>query len=157
MTDVGKWLEDKTKEALDQIQANSMAMYYRFPDTKAARNPLPTQPGDHLLMIEGKPILIEEKCSEKHDSFRSGMSSLWKKKQAAYHRKWHRAGGTSWIIFCNYYSELVEIWDAQHLVHLRAMGKRIPKTLQPLAVGPIDKLSEMIELTARKLKHATIY
>ena len=141
---IGKWLEDKVKEAMDYLKKEYPCNYYRFPDSKAARNYLPKQPGDHLFLADGFAVLVEEKCSETHDSLRGGFSSLWKKSQAAEHRKWHRAECPSWVIFCNYNSEDVEIWDGEYIAMARSKGDRIPSNVKPIVIGHIDNLHNLI-------------
>jgi hypothetical protein len=146
--DIGKWFEGKVQDALKELQAQFPAMFYRFPDSHAARNYLQKQPGDHLFLIKGKAILIEEKCSETHESFRGGFSSLWGKPQAAQHRVWHRAGMPSIIMFCNRIDETVEVWDGRKLAILRATGKRIPANMEPMRTGLIKNLKSILLSTA---------
>ena len=124
--DIGKWFEAKVYAALQEIQSKHPAMVHRFPDARSARNPLPAQPGDHFLLAPGMSILIEEKCSGTHASLRAGFSSLWDKRQAAMHRKWLRAGHPSWVMFCNYQTDHVEIWRGEDIALARSKGERIP-------------------------------
>lgn len=123
--DIGKWFEGKVYTALQEIQSKYLAMAHHFPDTKSARNLLPAQPGDHFLLVPGMSMLIEEKCSAVHASLRAGFSSLWNKRQAAFHRKWHRAGHPSWVMFCNYQTDQVEIWRGEDIAMARSKGERI--------------------------------
>jgi hypothetical protein len=151
MADIGKWLEGKAKGSFSEIQETHESMYYRFPDSRSAQNPMSAQPGDHLFLVGGKAILVEEKCSEKYASFRSGMSSLWSKKQAAQHRKWARAGGISWILFCHYQTGAVEIWNTSQrggLALLRGQGKRLPAQVYPIGEGSISNLTSIIKTAA---------
>lgn len=141
---IGKWLEGKVQTAMREIQAEHHAVYYRFPDTHSARNFLPSQPGDHLFAIDGRVYLIEEKCSEKHRLLESGFSSLWGKKQAAFHRIWNRAGIKSLIIFAYKPEGLVYIWDSAPLAKLRSEGKRIPGDMSPLAFGKVTDLGGLL-------------
>jgi hypothetical protein len=143
--DIGKWFEKKTKEALDVIQSLNMAMQYRFPDSNSARNYLQAQPGDHMLLINGTAILIEEKCSNRYSTLRSGFSGMWSKKQASYHRLWNRSGCPSWVVFCDHQREWVEIWRGDLLAGLRVKGKKIPANYYPMAEGSIKSLVPLIK------------
>ena len=137
---IGKWFEDKLHPALKSIQSKQKAMCHRFPDTRAARNPLPAQPGDFLLNMAGMAILIEAKCSSVHDNLTSGFSSLWPKGEAAFHRLWHRSGQPSWVIFCHYDTEIVHIWAGEDIAYARATGQKLPRSLRPLVTGTVDTL-----------------
>ncbi len=148
--DIGKWFEDKVQDALKQIQSKHTAMFHRFPDTRAARNILPAQPGDHMLIMNGMAILIEEKCSDVHASLRNGFSALFPKEEAAQHRKWHRAGMPSWILFCNYSNKQVELWQGYRLATLRATGLRIPKDFRPTVRCDLADLESCILSMAQK-------
>lgn len=141
---IGAWFEAKTYAALSEIQATCPAMVHRFPDTKSARNLIPAQPGDHLLLIHGMAILIEEKCSETHDNFRSGFSSLWPKKQVAMHRKWHRSDCPSWLLFCDYCTDNIEVWAGDLIAKARAEGKRMPINVEPIVTGTITSFNETL-------------
>lgn len=147
---IGVWFEGEVETALKEIQATQAAMWHRFTDSKAARNLVKAQPGDHMLIIWGIPILIEEKCSIKYDSLRKGFSALWPKKQAAKHRLWHRAGGPSLIIFCDYDQAValdfhrVEIWKGEPLARARSTGSPISKHIKPEVEGVVNTLEQDI-------------
>ena len=144
MSDIGKWFEGKTQDALKEIQAEGGSMYYRFPDSNAARNYLAAQPGDHMLLTRGIAILMEEKCSEAYESLSSGFSSLWSKKQAAQHRVWHRSNNPSWVLFCDRTAEKVEIWDGRVVANMRVTGKRLTSSYYPIATAHISNLKGLI-------------
>jgi len=140
----GKWFEDKVTGTLKEIQEKHPTMFHRFPDTRAARNILPAQPADYLFAMRGTALLIEAKCSEVHEGLRSGFSSLWPKPEAAFHRKWHRSGCPSLVVFCDYITEKVEIWQGTEIAKYRAFGKPIPKHVEPLVIGFVGNLKEII-------------
>lgn len=154
---IGAWFEGEVEMALKEIQATQAAMWHRFTDSKAARNLVKAQPGDHMLLIWGMPILIEEKCSLKHDSLRHGFSAMWPKKQAAKHRLWHRADAPSLVIFCNYNQRIpetympTEIWDGRSLAMARSQGKPIEKIMYPMVEGQINTLEQDILKAATEL------
>ena len=143
---IGAWFEHQVEEVLKEIQATRPAMWHRFTDSKAAQNLVKAQPGDHMLIMRGVPFLIEEKCSLKHNSLRSGFSSLWSKKQASKHLLWRRAGAPSMVIFCNYASDVpedlmgVDIWDGGVLAKIRCSGRQIPKTVNPWGACRVETL-----------------
>jgi len=135
---VGNWFEGVVQEALKEIQATHPATWHRFTDSKAARSIVQAQPGDFLFVYGGVPILIEAKCSLKYDNLRSAFSSMWPKRQAAMHRKWHRAEAPSWLVFCDYEEEnrnerdnCVEIWPGIPLAAARSIGAKVPINVEP--------------------------
>jgi hypothetical protein len=142
--DIGKWFEGKIQAALKEIESERDSTFHRYPDTRAARNPLPAQPGDFLLAIDGLAILIEAKCSQTHETFSSGFSSLWPKGEVAFHRMWHRAGHPSWVMFCHYDTGRVDIWDGGRISWARATGARFPKEACLLAKGDIKIVKDTI-------------
>jgi hypothetical protein len=142
--DIGKWFEGKVQDALKEIESERKATFHRYPDTRAARNILPAQPGDFLLAIDGLAILIEAKCSAKYDSLSSGFSSLWPKGEAAFHRMWHRAGHPSWVMFCHYDTGKVHIWNGEGIALARATGAKFPTSAQLLAEGDIETIKDSI-------------
>ena len=142
--DIGKWFEGKIQAALKEIESERDSTFHRYPDTRAARNPLPAQPGDFLLAIDGLAILIEAKCSATHDTFSSGFSSLWPKGEVAFHRMWHRAGHPSWVMFCHYDTGRVDIWDGANIASARATGGRFPARACLLADGHIKTVKDVI-------------
>ena len=148
--EIGKWFEDKIQAALKEIQSKRNAMCHRYPDTRAARNPLPAQPGDFLLTIDSKAILIEAKCSSVHSCLRSGFSDLWPKGEVAFHRLWHRSGHPSWVMFCDYTTERVDIWYGRDIATARAQGKRLPAGVEPLCSGTVSNIKDtMLEAVLR--------
>lgn len=145
---IGNWFEGEVQDALKELQATKPCAWHRFTDSKAARSLVQAQPGDHMLVAGGLAILIEEKASMKYDNLRSGFSSLWPKKQAAKHRIWHRAGGPSWVIFCDYdqsgaeSDNCVEVWPGRPLADARAIGVKIPTNVEPILTCRVNSLVE---------------
>ena len=113
-------------------------MYHRFYDTASANGGfLPAQPGDHLVIWKGVPILIETKLSEKHDSLRSCFSGHVKNHQIGSHRLWLRAGAITLIVFKGA-TGTVEVWGGRHCVDQRTEGRPLKKGGQ-LKVGDTIK------------------
>lgn len=150
--DIGSWFEDKVAGALKEIQDTHKSTFHRFPDSKAARNLLSAQPGDHQFMYEGMTILLEEKCSEAHSSLRGGFSALWDKRQAGFHRKWHRAGIPSAVLFCDYCAKDVEIWDGIQIATARVEGERVPAEVEPIVTCPIKTLTQGLMTLAKYMR-----
>jgi hypothetical protein len=126
---IGLVFQDKTGELLRAIEEETGGRIraVRLYDTSSARgNSLPAQPGDHLVVMHGKTILIEEKASEVHSSLRSGLSSLMDKPQAGQHRLWARTGNPSVVIFYSAVTGVVEFWDGLLVANHRNEGKPLP-------------------------------
>ena len=141
---IGKYFEDKVTEALKGLQETSPCMYHRFPDSHSARNPLPSQPGDHMLLYRNNAVLIEDKASEVHETFSQGLSALLKKKQAAQHLKWMRAGHETVLLFYSVISGEVEIYSGRYVIPLRMAGKQINFS-EALAVCPLGHLQTTLQ------------
>ena len=156
---VGNWFEGVIQDALKEIQATHPATWHRFTDSKAARSIVQAQPGDFLFIYGGVPILIEAKCSIKYDNLRSGFSSLWPKRQAAMHRKWHRAEAPSWIIFCDYdetnkyeHDNCAEIWQGVPLASARSIGQKIPINVEPMTCRVSGLEKALLHCAERELE-----
>ena len=139
----GYWFEDKVRDILKEIQSSTPSAYHRFTDSKAARNMVAAQPGDHMLLIPGKAVLIEEKASTKHHSFKSCLTMI-ENRQIAFHRIWHRAGHPSLVIFHSVESEQIEIWDGKLVAKHRVAGKRMGMTEKPIAVCYLKSLKQTL-------------
>lgn len=60
--DAGKWAEKQTQEWLDaQSLRDSTFAFHRFPDARAARGGLASQPSDHLVVHRGVVTFLETK------------------------------------------------------------------------------------------------
>lgn len=58
----GKWAEKQTQEWLDaQSLHDSTFAFHRFPDARAARGGLASQPSDHLVVHRGVVTFLETK------------------------------------------------------------------------------------------------
>jgi len=123
--DIGKYFEKKVQDILKELQAEYPCTFYRFPDATAARNSMTAQPGDHMLLFNGRALLIEEKASEVHESLVSCAANMIKKKQAAMHLKWARSGNESIYLFYSRITGNVELWDGEYVATQRASGNKL--------------------------------
>lgn len=117
-----KFENDVQKYFLKRIETEPM-VYHRFYDTASARGFLPAQPGDHLVIYRGLPILIETKSSEKHDSLIRCFSSHVPSEQVGSHRLWLRAGAMTLLSFKG--TAGLELWPGEELVEARTNGRRL--------------------------------
>lgn len=148
---LGYWFEDKVRDALVAIQEKVPSMFHRFVDSKAARNTVAAQPGDHMMLIESKAVLIEEKASTKHKSMRSCMTML-KNGQVAFHRKWHRSGNPSIVAFYSQVNDSVELWNGKLVIYHRVAGQRMASSDKPMAVCKLKDLEQTLLDVCRRVK-----
>lgn len=60
--DAGKWAEREVQKWLDaESKANAKFAFHRFPDARAARGALASQPSDHLTVHRGEITFLETK------------------------------------------------------------------------------------------------
>lgn len=148
---LGYWFEDKVRDALASIQKYEPSMFHRFTDSKAARNTVAAQPGDHMLLISGRAVLIEEKASTKHTSMRSCLTML-KDKQVAFHRKWHRSGNPSIVAFYSKVNDGIELWNGKLIAYHRVAGQRLSASDKPLAVCTLKTLEKTLLEVCRSVQ-----
>ncbi len=140
---LGYWFEDKTRDKLKEIQETKPSAFHRFTDSKAAKTIVAAQPGDHMLLIPNKAVLIEEKASTKHESFRSCLTMI-ENKQIAFHRIWHRAGHPSLVLFYSDLTDKIEIWDGTLVAKHRVEGKRMRINDNPIAICDLRTLTDTL-------------
>lgn len=119
-----KKLETKLQDYFEARAEREFITYQRFMDTHAAGAFLPANPGDHLVIAHGKPLLIETKYSSAHASLASCFASHVSDSQLMFHRLWSRAGARTFILFKGKNS-IYELWDGGHCAWVRANGKRL--------------------------------
>lgn len=144
MSNIGKYFEKKTQEALKSLQEKRPLYYYRFPDATSARNAFTAQPADHMIAYNGTVLLLEEKASDVHECLKSGASSLIKKKQAAMHTKWLRSGNKSIYLFYSSITGMVDIWDGEYVSKCRVSGKQLDGERGIITYGPIKDLESIL-------------
>lgn len=142
-----KKLEQRVQEFFEYKAETDLVTYQRFMDTHAAGAFLPANPGDHLVIAHGKPLLIETKYSSNHTSLSSCFASHVSDQQLMFHRLWNRAGARTFILFQGK-GYVYELWDGGHCSWVRVNNKRLSGS-QPLKVveHPLWKeaLSKMFE------------
>lgn len=106
--DAGKWAELQVQKWLDaESNANASFAFHRFPDARAARGALASQPSDHLVVHRGEVTFLETKeTAEKTRLPRSKISqygSLMKMNWAGARVLVivHRSEFKDWIILHN--------------------------------------------------------
>lgn len=92
--------DGKSTEALfDELYENdSSIVWYKFVDTFRARNFVPDQPADRMLISNGQTWLVEIKSSI--DLVRFPLKNI-SKKQVGHGRKWQKAGAKEVFIIHN--------------------------------------------------------
>lgn len=113
----GVWLQDKVYRILSTRQSAAPGFVYRFPDSKAARNLISNQPGDHLWVQPNSPaILIECKSTSDSTPLKKMLSTSESKQQLGKHRIWHRAGGESIYVWADSRLQEFHIHDGRNVV-----------------------------------------
>lgn len=129
-TTTPKWkqFEENIFTYLTEKESVSPIVVHRFYDTHSAGSFLPAQPGDFLIITEGRAILLEAKHSTKYMSLRSCFSTHMKDSQIGQHTLWQRAGATTLVIFKSETKEggkQVELWDGKNLIKSRNTSTRL--------------------------------
>ena len=140
----GELLEGKVRLALKTLQSKTKAFGHRFPDTKTARSGiLPPQPGDFMLLVPGKAVLIECKSTNANTSL---LSMAHKgdvgKRQIAHHRLWNRSGNPSLYLWLDIKSGLIEIHLGSNVVD---------KLDKPVFVGASSEMLAGLKLVVESL------
>lgn len=125
MTPNWKKFENKVQRHFEQRAENERLVYHRFYDTASAVGFLPAQPGDHLVIWQGTPILIETKYSKRFASLSSCFSEMVGDGQIGSHRIWLRAGAQTLFAFQG--TDGYELWWGAHLAECRVAKKRLDK------------------------------
>jgi hypothetical protein len=111
----GKALEAKTTKVLKELVTKQKGYSHRFVDkTQAMSGHIPKAPGDYLLLIPGKAILVECKSSITG----RGLLSLAHKNpvQVAEHKKFLRAGHASLYVYLCLKSDIIELHSGANVV-----------------------------------------
>lgn len=122
----GKLLEKQLTVYFKRLQETLPVFFYRFPDTYAAGDFLPAQPGDFFVLFRGQPFLIEAKESAKHQSLSSGFDELVKDHQATSMYLWNRAEGTPLVVFGQVVGGEIkhyEVWDGYEVALARRANR----------------------------------
>jgi hypothetical protein len=111
----GKKLESKTTATFKEFTSKRKGFYHRFVDkTQAMSGHIPASPGDYLLLVPGKAILVECKSTI------TGIGILTlahkNKVQIATHRMWHRAKHPTLYVYWNLKEDIIEIHDGHNVV-----------------------------------------
>lgn len=138
----GKHLEGKLSETLKLFSSKQRGFNHRFPDTRSARSGmLPSQPGDYMLLVPGKAILIEAKST----TTSTGILTLAHKNkvQIANHKKWHRAMHGSLYLWMDLKNDIIEYHDGRNIVE---------KVDKPLFIGKSKQMLDGLKCAIEELK-----
>lgn len=140
-TKLPKWkqLEEDVTNLMRGRAEKEPMIYHRFYDTAAAGAFLPAQPGDHLVIRKGVPIVIETKFSSRYVSLVSIFSKVPTDQQLAFARLWSRALAYYLIVFQG--TAGYELWDGEFLYYQRINKQRINR-LQVLGLS--DDLEDLL-------------
>jgi len=132
----GKHLEGKLSEALKIFTSKQRGFNHRFPDTRTAKSGmLPPMPGDYMLLIPGKAVLIEAKSTAVNTNI---LTLAHKNKvQIANHRKWHRSCHPTLYLWMDLKNDTIEFHDGRNVVE---------KVDKPLFVGKSKQMLEGLKL-----------
>ncbi len=125
--DIGRWFEDQCSVPLITLCTKRGRMFYKFPDTRSSRGLIPAQPGEFMILIGGKAILIECKASAKHKTFRSCMSGMVRDSQYGWHKRWQLSGNPSVFLFYSEVVNAIEVWDGETILLARKNKKPLAK------------------------------
>lgn len=122
----GKLLEKQLTAYFKRLQETLPVFFYRFPDTYAAGDFLPAQPGDFFVLFRGQSVLIEAKESAKHQSLSSGFDELVKDHQATSMYLWNRAEGFPLVVFGQVVGGEIrhyEVWEGYEVALARRANR----------------------------------
>ena len=123
---LGYEFEDEIKGAFKSIQSSTPFYWHQFPDSKAARGMIASQPSDFLVKGLDLPVmLLEAKASVKKKSLASCAKSAILPAQIGHHKKFQRAGGKTLFIFYCELENRVELWDGQYVTDCISDGVRM--------------------------------
>ena len=95
----------------DVITANNWSLH-RLYDTKSAGKFLPSQPADFIGVLNGVPLLLECKSSDRFDTFKDcKLKDFIKPTQYASFTMWEKNGGCGLFVFYSLFGKKIEIWE----------------------------------------------
>lgn len=133
-----KKFENKVQLHFTNRAQEERLVYHRFYDTHSANSFLPAQPGDHLVIWQGIPILIETKYTSRFASLASCFSELVEDAQIGSHRVWLRAGAQTFVAFEG--TEGYELWWGAYLAECRINSRRLNKDNRIKVADNLDEL-----------------
>jgi len=144
MKNDGKLLEKKLQETLKQYTEKIPSFYYRFYDTKSARNFIPSQPGDFFLLIPGGCILLECKSSNIGNSLITLAHK--NKQQIAKHKLWLRSGNPALYVYLDLNTREVQWHISQQVIN---------KEDKPICTAPLFDLFTALKQIIKGKLYAT--
>jgi hypothetical protein len=138
--DIGSFFENKVKEAGAVFKSKNDGFFYRFQDTKAARNITASAPADFLLGVGGEAVLLECKASEIHYSLSECLAGAIREGQLGYAHEWEMSGNVSWYLFYSDLTGEVHAWEGWRVIKARHQGKKLEG--RPVYEFGLSELSE---------------
>lgn len=110
---MSKQLWQRWQSAIGEAAQASPIFYHRFYDTRSAKGYLPAQPADHLLLLNGHGILLEDKSTEVLNTAEACLvAGIFDNRQLAKHRIWRMRGGSTYITVYYERTNKAELWDS---------------------------------------------
>jgi hypothetical protein len=123
---LGYDFEDELKKIFKGMQEKYPFYWHQFPDSKAARGFIASQPSDFLVKgLKTRVMLFEAKASVKKKSLAACAKSAILPAQIGHHKKYHRAGGDTLFIFYGELENRVELWDGKYVTNCISSGGRM--------------------------------
>jgi len=135
----GKLLETAMQKALTDYCQTHPVLFHRFYDTHAARNWLPAQPGDFLLVVQGRAILIE--CKSTITGAHLNKLARGNAAQIGKHKLWLRAGGLSRYVYLNIQTNELILVDGRNITDKKAI-------IPTLFSGTLACMSDLVHVLA---------
>lgn len=113
---MSKKLWQRWQAAIGEASQASPVFYHRFYDTRSASSYLPAQPADHLLLLNGHGILLEDKSTEVWETAEAAYrNDLFDGRQLAKHRIWRLRGGSTFTTVYYQSIDTAELWDSAQI------------------------------------------
>jgi hypothetical protein len=112
----GKAAEKYIKAALELLERTTKATYARFYDSTSAGlgkggNYIPPSPADFVVIVKGRPWLLEVKSSEKHETLpECTLRSVFSEHQIMSARVWLRANSDAVCAFYSLKTKQFSFW-----------------------------------------------
>jgi hypothetical protein len=137
-------------KALETYCRRNKGYAHRFPDTKAAGNFLPAQPGDHQLLIPGVAILIEDKSTEVGDSLMTLLKHDAKTRaQVLKHYLWNRAGHPSYYVWADIVAGPTAVYRGMDVVTAYRGRAAAPEPIFTGATSP-EQMARLVEFLVKE-------
>lgn len=141
-TNNGTQAQDCVQQSLQYLEQYKRGSFIRLYDSTSSGaaiggNFIPSNPGDFILLLKSRGILIEVKSSIVHKHLQDcTLRNTFRECQILGSRLWTRADGISLGIFMALPSKVIEVWDMPLVVNAWKAPPRQRKLVgEPLYVG----------------------